>query len=272
VRSVILSNDKIKQFMEEMWARIMVSHPQTARKYFDEFTTNLWTRWVREKKKTANRFVSGVRRTRGTGGPKRGSRSHEVDISMTDSVSVKPDPTSGSPRPTTPPTGPPTTSSVADALHLDGHQNSVSNDTNLIPLQSQPSSSRSDTLISPPSMISKSDDSPSKSYSSRSRKRSIDETELYWPLSASIPKSGKPFVEKYLLRQLTEQIREGWLTPEGVKRVLKKLETERSPQVEINFTLQDSNGGQPSGIPFIFPFTYRRTDCRHGPSYSPCCR
>jgi len=32
LRSAILSNGKVKHFMEPMWARIMVSHPQTTRK------------------------------------------------------------------------------------------------------------------------------------------------------------------------------------------------------------------------------------------------
>jgi hypothetical protein len=251
--------------MEEMWAKILVTHPQTTRQYFDEFATNLWTGWVREKKKTANRLISGVRRTRGTSSPKRGSRAHEV-------VSVKPDPASALPRQSTPPTGPPSTSSVADIFQSHGDSTIVSDNMRIIPFQSpNVSGARNDTLMSSPSIISRSDDSPSTSYSLTSRKRSIDEMELHFPLSASIPNSGNPFIEEYLLRELTKQIREGWLSPEGVKKVLENLETERHPKVESNVSLQNSKGEELSGIPFLFRFTDYRTDCRHSPSGFPCC-
>jgi len=56
----MLSKGKVRDFMEEMWAKIIVTHPQTTRQYFAEFATNLWTGCVREKK---IRPVSGVRRT-----------------------------------------------------------------------------------------------------------------------------------------------------------------------------------------------------------------
>lgn len=257
--------------MEEMWAKIIVTHPQTTRQYFDQFTTNLWTGWVREKKKTANRLVSGVRRTRGTHSPKRGSRFHEFNTVMRDSMSVKPDSDSALPRQTTPPTGPPSSSSVAGIFQSDGDSTIVLNDTKNISFQSNVSGT-TDTLMSPPSIISRSDDSPSTSYSFRSRKRSIDETGLHSPLSASNPISGNPFVENYLLYELTKHIREGWLTPEGVKRVLKNLETERYAKVGPNISLQESEGEQLSGIPLLFRFTYYRTDCRHSPSCFPRCR
>ena len=125
--------------------------------------------------------------------------------------------------------------------------------------------------MSPLSIISRSDDSPSTSYSLTSRKRSIEDMELQNPLSASIPERGNPFIEEYLLRELTKQIREGWLSPEGVKRVLEKLETERHPKVESSVSLQDSKGEELSGIPFLFRFTDYRTDCCHSPSGFPCC-
>ena len=258
--------------MEEMWARILVTHPQTTRQYFDEFATNLWTGWIREKKKTANRLVSGVRHTRGTRSPKRGSRFDAVNTVMTDSVSVKPDSAGALPRQTTTPTVPPSSSAVADIFQSDGYSTIVSNDTKNITSHLNVSGTRTDTLMSPRSIISRSDDSPSPSYSFRSRKRSIEETGLHSPLPASNLMSGNPFVEEYLLCELTKNIREGWLTPEGVKRVLKNLETERYPKVEPNVSLQNSKGEQLSSIPLLFHIAYNRTDYRHSPSCFPRCR
>lgn len=43
VKSAVLSKGKVRDFMEDMWAKIIVTHPQTTRHYFDEFATNLWT-------------------------------------------------------------------------------------------------------------------------------------------------------------------------------------------------------------------------------------
>jgi hypothetical protein len=265
VKSAVLSKGKVRDFMEEMWAKILATHPQTTRHYFDEFATNLWTGWVREKKKTANRYVSGVRRTRGTSSPKRGSHAREV-------VSVKPDAASALPQQSTSPTGPPSTSSVADIFQSHGYSSIVSDNMSITPFQSpNVSGARNDTLMSPPSIISRSDDSPSTSYSLTSRKRSIEQMEPHSPLSASRPERGNPVIEEYLLRELTKQIREGWLSPEGVKRVLENLETERHPEVESNVSLQDSKGEKLSGIPLLFCFTDYRTDCCHSPSGFPCC-
>ena len=60
VRLTVLSEGTVKDFMDGMWAKINSTHPQTTKKYFDDFASNLWTGWVREKKKTVSRMVSGV--------------------------------------------------------------------------------------------------------------------------------------------------------------------------------------------------------------------
>jgi hypothetical protein len=203
--------------MDEMWVKITSTHPQTTRKYFDEFATNLWTGWVPEKKKTTNRLVSGTRR-RGRQTREGGSRSHGVDTIMAISVPVKPVPASDWPQQKTPPpiaAQSDTDPSMSDTFHIDSDPTIISD-----PKMHTPQHSVSaHTLMSPPSIISKSNDSPSTSSSFTPHKRSFAES-LKLPLPASLTTIVNPAVEEYLLCQLTKNVREGLITPQGVLRVL----------------------------------------------------
>src|SRR5205823_1674816 len=102
----------------------------------------------------------------------------------------------------TPPIELPSTSSVADIFQSLCDSTIVFDNMRIIPFQSpNVSDARNDTLMSFPSIIFRSDNSSSTSYFLTFHKRSIDEMELHFPLSAFISKSGNPFIEEYLLRE-----------------------------------------------------------------------
>jgi len=133
-----------------------------------------------------------------------------------------------------------TDTSLSDTFHIDSDPNVIS-DTKM---HNPQHSLRADTLMSPPSIITKSNDSPSRPSSVTPRKRSFAES-LELPLSTSLATIGNPAVEEYLLCQLNEHIREGLVTPQGVLRVLENLKVESMPTVPES---------EPQLVNGIFPF------------------
>ena len=170
--------------MEVMWNQIVGTHPATTRSYFDKFALNLWVGWAREKKKTANRLLSGVRRNRGESTQQSTSKvsSNPAQLHLTPSAIV------GKPLPSPLPSTPRKRRRLQSPLSDSGGSPVTVEDTAKM-------------------------DSPSTSFFTLRKRRCLQQP---------LPDSGGA-VDEYLLHQLAGNIQEGMLTREGVLRTMDSL-------------------------------------------------
>lgn len=194
-RQAILSDEGVRKLMDHKWQTLRRTHPQTTRNQFDQWTTRLWNSWVREKKKLAMRKVTEVRR--------RPQRNRRIETPP-----MKPDQDYESP-------------SMLDT---------VTPDTPSL-IQNVKARVRTASILPapllPPATITSKPSSPStRSTSVTPRKRSHDE------LSASRPSPVRyectSEIERFLTKQLKDNLIQGSLSPAAVLSVLEECEIDTS--------------------------------------------